>query len=174
MPIAFLVTDDFQNFKVLRRKYAPENSIAKVPSNIPEEDYPFVIGEQVDDGDGNMVWQAIIDPIAKGESLTEIEKENQKTLAHSQYIASIDTEMISIFGSTDRDEANALYNTWKEWKEDPIYFSDKGLLDEFGAALDTGSKISIYAQQKIDQCKEYSVFLINRKKQFKEELEQIG
>lgn len=155
--------------------FIPKNTIAPVPSSYPKEDYPFLYGEQVTDVEtGELVWQVSLDSVAKGASISEADVASQKTALHTSYIDDINTEMVSIFGTTDRDKASAMYNTWKEWKDDPSFFADKGLFDEFGAALDTAAKIATYANQKLSQTKQYSVFLMTREKQFRDAVALLG
>jgi len=157
------------NGLVEKRTSRPSNALAEVPSHIDMNDYSYLKVETVvDDQTGSQIISVAVDDIKKGQVIHEQNISNEKTRLHSEYITDINTEMLNIFGTTDRAEASALYNTYKEWKEDPSFFSAKGLVDEHGAALDTASKVSIYAQQKIEQCKDYSVFLIQRKKQFKD------
>lgn len=172
--IAYLIYENGQFHVKKTSGYKPDNSVAIIPENISKNDYPYLYGEQVDDGEGNLVWQVAIDNIAKGVAISKIDIASQKTALHTAYIDDINTEMVSIFGTTDRDKASAMYNTWKEWKDDPSFFADKGLFDEFGAALDTAAKIATYANQKLSQTKQYSVFLMTREKQFRDAVALLG
>lgn len=151
--------------------YKPDGYVAVLPSSIEKADFPFVKARTVHNEElGIDVLEVYVDDIMKGEAIIDAQTEQSKIDFRKSYLADIDAEMKRIFGTTNRDKANSLYMTWKLWKEDPSFFSDKGLLDGNGDPLDTASKISIYAQQKIDESKDYSVFLITREKQYKDAL----
>ena len=169
----YLVLKD-GNFSVQKTTgFKPANAIAVVPESIDKSDYKFITGVEVDDGNGGTYWQAQVDETAKGLAISENQKVENRKAARVSYIADIDQEMTNIYGTTDRDKASSMYLTWQLWRDDPSFLSDKGLIDEHGEPLDTASKISIYAIQKIDQCKDYSVFLMTREKQYKDELALI-
>jgi len=155
--------------------FVPEGYVAKVPDSFTRQDFPFLKSRVIQDPELQIdVLEVYLDEIAKGEHLMELSIEEQKTTYKQSYYSDIDNEMTRIFGTTNRDKANSLYNTWKIWLDDPSFFSDKGLVDENGEALDTASKISIYANLKLEQTKDYSVFLMTREQQLKQELEQIS
>lgn len=167
--IAYLINNN-GSFSVQRAKgFKPKNAVAVVPDSFAKDDYPFLTGQEVYDEvlEAN-VWQVVLDDTAKGDALSEESKESQKVSLRASYIADIDAEMMRIFGTVDRDKANALYNTWYEWLKDPSYFADKGLLDDEGLAMDTSGKIYSFAQTKVNLCKDYSVFLIQREKQYRD------
>ena len=165
----FFLIQNESKFEVIEANgFKPKQYLCEVPSSISKDDHDFVVGEQIDAGNGEMIWQAIVDDVAKGNAITEKTNSDFKSAAHASYIADIDAEMKNIFGTTDRDKANALYNTWYEWLKDPSYFADKGLLDDQGLPMDTSGKIYTHAQMKINLCKDYSVFLIQREKQFRD------
>ena len=145
--------------------FKPSKAVAVVPESFTKEDYPFLYAD-LEEVEGVSQWVVKLDEVAKGQAILEADKEEQKKTLRAQYIADIDAEMIRIFGTVDRDKANALYNTWYEFKKDPSFFADKGLLDDDGLPLDTASKVADFAQNKINECKSYAVFLINREKQY--------
>jgi hypothetical protein len=161
MPI-YILSD---NSVVSATGFTPLGTVKIVPDTFTKEDYPFLY-TQTNPETGEI--EVLLNEIAKGEWLASKSVADEKTLLHSQYIADIDEQMTLIFHTTDRDKASAMYNTWQEWKNDPSFFSGKGLLDEFGNSLDSAVKISTYANQKLNQCKDYSVFLMLREKQFRD------
>lgn len=164
----YLLSD---NSVVTAKGFTPQNAITTVPDTFTQEDYPFLYAQESTDPEtGAQVWTVMVDELAKGDALIQKTTANIKTQLHTEYIADINTEMTSIFNTTDRDKASAMYNTWNEWKNDASFFSSKGLLDEYGNALDTATKIATYANQKLNQCKDYSVFLMTREKQFRDEI----
>lgn len=147
--------------------FTPPNTIGVVPKNIAREDWPYLQASQVTDPEtGDTTWEITVDEVAKGEALLKNQTEQTKKELRASYIADIDAEMTRIFGTTDRDKANALYNTWYEFLKDPAYFADQGLTDDSGLPLDTASKVAAYAQVKVNECKNYAVFLIRREKEY--------
>lgn len=166
----YLIKNDDGSYSVIKaRGFRPPTAVAVVPDSIDKSDYPFLYPETVTDPETRIDSIEIkVDTISKGTAILDDQKKAQESALHASYIADIDAEMIRIFGTTDRDKASALYNTWYEFLKDPAYFADKGLTDDQGLPLDTASKVTVYAQAKVNACKDYAVFLINREKQFKD------
>jgi len=64
--MAIYLIDAGSGFSIQKVKgFTPANSIAIVTDSIPVADYPYVIGQQVDDGFGNLSWKAVVDQAAK-------------------------------------------------------------------------------------------------------------
>lgn len=167
--IYYLIKDGENYYVKGASGYKPNGAVAIVPTAFEKSDFPFLKGEMVQE-DGAQYYNVVIDQVAKGNDIAANQLDQNKKDLRAQYLADIDQEMTNIFGTTNREKASSMFQTWKEWKDDPSFFSDKGLYDEFGSPLDTASKISIYAVQKINQAKDYSVFLMTREKQYKDAL----
>lgn len=165
----YLIKKD-NTFSVMKCSgFTPKNSVGRVPDSIDPADYPFLYGELLIENEIE-TWVIKIDEIAKGEALAKENNKELKAATHASYIADIDAEMKNIFGTINRDKANSLYNSWYEWMRDPSYFADKGLVDDLGVPLDTSGKVYNYSLNKINQSKDYSVFLITRERQFRQEI----
>ena len=169
----YLIKKNNEYSVVLAQGFVPRDVVSIVSDTFAEEDLKFLKTRTVM-LDGQETVEVYVDDVAKGVHLSNQSKSHERSLAREAYISDIEAEMFRIFGSTNRDKTAAFYNMWKAWVLDPAFFSVKGLKDEHGDPLDTASKVSMYAQQKIEQAKDYSVFLLKREEQYLEQLEQIG
>lgn len=157
------------------RGFKPASAVAEVPKSISREDYPYLKVRNVLDPELQIeVLEVYVDQELKGLKMVEDSKGVETSAIYDSYLSDIEVEMKRIYGTTNQHKANALYNTWQLWLTDPSFFSDKGLKDENGDDLNTASKISIYAQLKLEQSKDYSVFLMTREQQRDSELNQIS
>lgn len=82
-------------------------------------------------------------------------------------------QMQLVFGTTNPESAQATYETWKLMVDFPGDYSSLGLKDELGNNLDNEQAIIDYANVKINQARQYSVFRIQKIKVFKEEKAQL-
>ncbi len=170
MATAYLITNDFIKFRVLVRNKRPSNTIAVVPQSIDPSDYPYVKGVQVDDGFGSLIWEAVVDPALQVSG----QKNKDKKIAYDSYLSDVNQEMMLTFGTLNREKATSLYLTWVMMQTQPEFYSDKGLFDDKGRALDTNTKVYDYASLKVMRALDYSVFLMAREKQYIDELTAIG
>ena len=171
----YLIKND-ENFHVQMCKgFKPANAIATVSNDVAKDDYPYLYAElELDEETQIESWVIKINNIAKGEAINSQFVIDEKKRLRAEYIADIDAEMTNIYATVDRDKASSLYLTWRIWIDDPAFFSDKGFTDDLNQPLDTASKITNYANQKINLCKSYSVFLMTREKQYRDAVALLG
>lgn len=147
----------------------PKNSLGEVPEKFSREDYPYLKSRSVEAGDV-VINEFYIDETEKDKESIKKKKKKKKKESRSKYLTDIDKKMISIFGTTNRDKANSLFLTWMLMKDDPSYYIDKGLKDSEGNDLDSEELVAIYSAKKIEESKEYSVYLIDRKKELDKQI----
>lgn len=108
------------------------------------------------------------------------------TAAYDSMIQDVVGQMHSVFGTSNPTTANANYETYKVMTETPALFSSEGLVAEIevkdslgvilfnkGDALDTDQKVVDYASRLVVLIKDYGVYRMKRKKQFKDEIEGL-
>ncbi len=143
----------------------PEGALVELPQSISESDHKYVSGSF----DGS-VWTAFVDSAKQ----TEVNKKESKSNLYDGYFSDVDTEMITEFGTNNTVNLLFKYLTWTMMKQDPGFYSTKGLEDESGNALDTNTKVYDYANQNIIKAMDYSVFVFNKEKELRDNIIGLG
>lgn len=101
------------------------------------------------------------------------EKAGLVQMAYDDMDKDVYAQMKTVFGTNKSDSATAFYETWKLMAEDPGAFANADLVDQEGNPLDTEEKITTYANARIAAVKAYSVYRMQRIKQFQDERASI-
>jgi len=149
------------------------DKVYEVSPLINENDYPYLTVEYVYDGLGHMTEVVNVDEALKAAGDSVKNKKNQGKHLKKQYIEDVGAELQSSYGTTDQSKAIFLYLTYARMVDHPEEFSDRGLYDDKGKALDSDSKIYDYATVKIMRAVDYSVFVLNKMKKLKDDLSSL-
>ena len=105
--------------------------------------------------------EAIKDEYEKSKAL--FEKEIQAKAVLTDHREKIYTELEKVFNSSSSETATADYFGYLRMFERPDIFSNVGLVDGNGDALDTNAKITAYASAKIEEVDQYIIFREKKK-----------
>ena len=183
----YLMYDLNDNTKLkVERRSSGAGSIGVVPSDIPEEDWPYLFAVKGTDEFNEPVWNISVDATAKAAALVVTSKANDIKTAYQTMSDEVDAQMFSVFRTLKEGYASAEYETWQDMIKRPTAYASLGLkidhqlnnaddteLFSPGSALDTDAKITSYATRKIALAEEYGVYRVQRIQQFKNEKETI-
>lgn len=174
-------------FEIIRANQA-KSGYEKLPDQYTLADMPYisVTEEQVIEQIGaeqitKTVRKYSVDSASKDAAEAARDKERQVSEAYDLMNKEVFEEMEKVFETSRADSATAYFETWKHMKENPSYYSSKGLkvskqimnadgteLFDEGALLDTDQKIIDFSSRKLELAYEYGIWRAERIQQFKD------